>query len=311
MQPLQRLMRRPIPNVDAVTALRMTRPGFGVITLTGCWLGFALAHHSGFDVSLGPAFGVVLVALLLHAAANVLNDYHDARSGADDANEQGIFPFTGGSRLIQNGVVTLEQTRGLAGFLLGLAVPIGLWLAWQGTWILVGLGLAGLLLGWVYSAPPVALMRRGAGEVAVGLAWALLVIGADAMFRGTLDADVAWLAAGYGALIANILLINGFPDASADAMVGKRTAVVRLGRSRAVWLYAALLVMSQCLLWRAMGQGVLPVAAGWALLSGLAGGDAWRLLRRHADAPQILRAAIVRTIVAALLYGGGIALGCM
>ena len=36
-------------------------------------------------------------------------------------------------------------------------------------------------------------------------------------------------AAGFALMVAALLLINGFPDAEADARVGKRTLVVRLG----------------------------------------------------------------------------------
>ena len=311
MRPLPRPMRLLSPNIDALTALRMTRPGFGVITWVGCSLGFALAHRSGFDVSGARALWVLVVALLLHAAANVLNDYQDARSGADDANRDGIFPFTGGARLIQNGVVTPEQTWRLAVGLLALAIPPALWLIWQGSAWLLPLGLAGVLLGWAYSAPPLLLMHRGVGEVSVGLTWALLVVGADAVFRGHPDPAVAWVATGYGTLIANILLINAFPDATADASVGKRTAVVRLGPARAVWLYATFLALSQVLLLGALSQGLLPSASAWALLSALIGWDAWRRLRRHALTPHELRGAIVRTIWTAVLYGVLVAIGCL
>ena len=310
MRPHPRAMRQANPSIDAITALRMTRPGFGAITLAGCLLGFALAHRDGLAVTVWPAIGVLVVSVLLHAAANVLNDYEDARSGADAANHSGIFPFTGGARLIQNGVVTPEQTRHLAIGLLIAAVPIGLWLAWLGGWVSVWLGLAGLLLGWAYSSPPLILMHRGAGEVGVGLTWALLVMGADAVFRRHLDPAVAWVAAGYGALIANILLINAYPDALADASVGKRTAVVRLGPARAAWLYAVFLVLSQCVLVVALMQGLLPMASTWAMLSGLMGCDAWRRLRRAAQTPQDLRGAIVRTIATALLYSLLVAWGC-
>jgi 1,4-dihydroxy-2-naphthoate octaprenyltransferase len=34
---------------------------------------------------------------------NVVNDYYDHLNGTDAANVERIFPFTGGSRFIQNG----------------------------------------------------------------------------------------------------------------------------------------------------------------------------------------------------------------
>jgi 1,4-dihydroxy-2-naphthoate octaprenyltransferase len=69
---------------------------------------------SGFSAP--RALATVLLALLAHAGANVLNDYFDARNGADAANHQGLFPFTGGSRLIQNGQVSIADTGRWAAF---------------------------------------------------------------------------------------------------------------------------------------------------------------------------------------------------
>jgi len=86
----------------------------------------------------------LVLALLMHAAANVLNDYHDALNGADEANTHGLFPFTGGARLIQNGNVTLADTRQLAYALVLLLVPAGLLLAVKTGGGLVLLGLLGL-----------------------------------------------------------------------------------------------------------------------------------------------------------------------
>ena len=158
---------------------RMTRPGFLSITLVGCLLGFALAAACGcgFDVTL--AVVTVVLALLAHAGANVLNDYHDARNGADAANAQGIFPFTGGSRLIQQGLVSEEDTHRWAWVLMGLVVLGGLWLSVRSGGGLVLIGLAGVLLAWAYSAPPLKLMSRGLGELSVAAAWWLVVVGAD------------------------------------------------------------------------------------------------------------------------------------
>ena len=59
--------------------------------------------------------GVLLLGLAaiacVHAAGNVLNDVNDDRGGTDRVNEDRIFPFTGGSRFIQNEIMS---RRGLA-----------------------------------------------------------------------------------------------------------------------------------------------------------------------------------------------------
>jgi 1,4-dihydroxy-2-naphthoate octaprenyltransferase len=74
----------------------MTRPAFLTVTAVACLLGLSTATACGSGFSAPRALATVLLALLAHAGANVLNDYFDARNGADDANQQGLFPLHGG-----------------------------------------------------------------------------------------------------------------------------------------------------------------------------------------------------------------------
>lgn len=291
------------------TLLQMTRPGFLSITVVACLLGTAIAAACGHGPHLATAVATTLLACLAHAAGNVLNDYHDALNGADAANTGGIHPFTGGARLIQNRVVTPQQTRDLFRLLAFLLVAFGLLLAVRTTgWVIV-LGLAGMLLLWAYSAPPLALMDRGLGEAVIALVWALVVIGADAVQRHTVFIIPAVTAVSFGLLAANILLINGLPDAVSDAQVGKRTLAVRLGPRGAALAYLAVGVAAH--LWLAAGVGLLyqPEPAIWGLLSAPLTLAAAALLWRRARTPQRLRPAIVLTIAAANVHGLAMAAG--
>ena len=98
--------------------------------------------------------------LIAHAGVNVLNDYFDAQNSTDAAITERVFPFTGGSRFIQNGMLTPRATGAFGCLLLGLVVPAGLWLAAHSGAGLIGIGLGGLFVGWAYSAPPVQLVSR-------------------------------------------------------------------------------------------------------------------------------------------------------
>ena len=70
--------------------VRMARPGFLVVTAIGCVLGMASAQAAGAFTSAALACVTVVLALMLHAAANMLNDHADAINGADAANTQGL-----------------------------------------------------------------------------------------------------------------------------------------------------------------------------------------------------------------------------
>jgi 1,4-dihydroxy-2-naphthoate polyprenyltransferase len=278
--------------------LRMTRPGFLSLTAVACVLGFA-SGGAWSDVRIAHASAALVLALVMHAAANVLNDYEDARNGADDANTSGIFPFTGGSRLIQQGIVTIEQTRALGLTLLAIGVAGGIVLAWFTGPALLVIGLAGVLLAWSYSAPPLKLMSRSMGELAVGVAW-----------HDRISAGAGAVAFGFALLAANILLVNEIPEASADAAVGKRTSVVLVGAAGAARLYAALALITQAWLIAAVVLGIAPRGALGGLASAPFAFAACVLVVRHAAQPDRLTPAIKLTIVTALAYGLGVAAGC-
>jgi 1,4-dihydroxy-2-naphthoate octaprenyltransferase len=301
-EPTVEAFRNPLARLFAAT-----RPAFLSVTLVGCVLGLAAAHASGVALDGAAAFLTLLFALVAHAGINVLNDYYDALNGSDAANTERRFPFTGGSRFIQNGVLSLAATRVFGYALLAAVVPAGLVLAWRSGAGLVWIGLAGLAIGWAYSAPPLKLMSRGLGELAVACGWLIVVLGADYVQRGAFSLTPLAAGLGYGLHVANLLYINQFPDLKADAAAGKLNLVVRLGPDRARWLYPAILGAA-CLWLAAMViAGVLPALAAMALVSVIPGIKATLVLLRHAREPQALDPAIRATIGAALLHGAVLA----
>lgn len=280
-----------------------TRPAFLSVTLVGCLIGIASAHRDGVPFAPLQAVITVLFALIAHAGANVLNDYQDALNGADAANADRQFPFTGGSRFIQNGVLTVGQTARFACALFAVVVPAGLWLALSSGIGLIGIGIAGLILAWAYSAPPLWLASRGLGEFAIAGAWLLVVVGADFVQRGAF----AWtpVAAGlsFALLVVNVLFINHFPDRVGDEAAGKRTLVVRLGTDTAKWGYFAIALVAYGWLVLQVGRYNLPQACAAAALTLVLSFNAARQLREHASEPAGLRPAIKLTIAAANLHG--------
>ena len=283
---------------------RMTRPGFLLLTVVACALGTATAAACGCGLDLPLAAAATALAVLAHATGNVLNDLHDARNGADAANTQGIAPFTGGSRLIQNGLVTERDTGELVKALLVFLVPAGLWLALQvGSGQLLLLGAIGLALAWAYSAPPLRLMSRGLGELTVALVWFLVVVGADLVQRQQWFPIPASVALNFSGLVAALLLINGFPDAEADARVGKRTLVVLLGPTAASLWYLALVVSAHLWLVLSVMWLIPPAEALWGLVSAPLSLVAASLLWRHRRQPHRLRLALRLSVMAVLLHG--------
>ena len=300
----------PAIDLPLSTLVRMTRPGFLAITVVACLLGVASADACGHPPHVWTALATVALACLAHAAGNVLNDVHDAVSGADAANSSGIFPFTGGTRLIQQGAVSVQQTRDLAKALLLVVMPAGVLLALQTSPDVLSMGAFGLFLAWAYSAPPLALMSRGLGELAVATAWSL-VVGADAVQRGSVFIVPVLTSLSYGLLIANILLINGVPDARADASVGKATLAVRTGRRGAALMYVLLAALAHGWLAWGVWHFLHPQRAIWGMVSAPLSAATAFLLWQRVDTPERLRPAVVLTILAACVHGLGMAAGLL
>jgi 1,4-dihydroxy-2-naphthoate octaprenyltransferase len=100
------------------------------------------------------------------------------------------------------------------------------------------LGLAGLLGGFFYTAPPVKLGYRGIGEIVIAFLFGILpVYGSYYLQTGAIDVIPLFAGCVMGILIFLVILANEFPDVAADAAVNKKTLVVCFGVRRGVWLY--------------------------------------------------------------------------
>jgi 1,4-dihydroxy-2-naphthoate octaprenyltransferase len=209
--------------------------------LVGSALGFATAGT--FSLYL---FILALLAIMaLHSGANMTNDYFDHTSRNDWVN-QNPTPFSGGSRFIQQGILSQKIILLLALLALtaGAAIGILIVLLTRSVFILI-LGLIGLLGGFFYTAPPVRLGYRSVGEPVIALLFGLLpVYGSYYLQTKTIDIIPLLPAVIVGILIFLVILINEFPDVAADAAVNKRTLVVRFGISASVWIYRTALIAS-------------------------------------------------------------------
>jgi len=207
--------------------------------LVGSALGFAVAGT--FNLTLFIL--AMLAIMLLHAGANVANDYFDHLSKNDWIN-QNPTPFSGGSRFIQENILTPETILTLAITLLAAASIIGIAivLITKSIFLLI-LGIIGLTGGFFYTAPPLKLGYRCIGEVTIALLCGILpVIGSYYLQTNQIDAIVLPPACITAILIFLVILINEFPDLKADAAVNKKTLIVWLGLPASVRIYRTALL---------------------------------------------------------------------
>lgn len=275
--------------------LLATRPKFFAASVLPVLLGTAWGYKVGGQFDL-VAFTLALAAILcVHGGANVLNDVFDELGGSDPINDERIYPYTGGSRFIQNGLMSVAEMARWGSTLIGVGMVLGaVLIAMKGMTVLL-FGLAGIALATLYSVPPVQLSARGWGEAAVGLGFGVLpVCGAAWLQSGLIDGAVLLVSVPVSLWVANILLINEVPDIPADAQAGKRTLPVRLGRQGTRALYLCLHVSAVLAIALAISQGLLP----WPTISlpVLLLLAAWRASQAIVGAPESLRHGIELTL---------------
>ncbi len=120
-----------------------TRLPFLTATIVPVFLGLAAAGYER-HFSLGLAALTLLGALAVHLGLNVTNDVFDTLSGVDDVNFTPT-KFSGGSRVLQYGLVSLRQMTTLAAVFYVVAIVIGLVLVAISGLGLLWLGVAGVL----------------------------------------------------------------------------------------------------------------------------------------------------------------------
>jgi 1,4-dihydroxy-2-naphthoate octaprenyltransferase len=240
----------------------------------------------------------MLGAVFIQIGTNLSNDYSDARRGADTEDRLGPVRVTAG------GLVPPRQVLVATYVAFGLAVAAGAYLIATAGWELLLVGAASILAGVLYTGGPRPYGYEGLGEVFVFLFFGLVAV------TGSYFAQVeelTWeafvLAVPVGLLASAILVVNNVRDLETDRRAGKRTLAVRLGRSRARGLYAAMVYLAfLCapLPWL-LGSDDL---SAWLLLSWAAlplAVPVVRIVRSRSDGPS-LNGALARTGMLQLVF---------
>ncbi len=285
-------------------ALRTTRLPFLSATIVPVVLGIAIAaRHGSFDLL--TAVLTIIGASFVQLGLNVANDVFDTAQGADDAN---LTPtkFSGGSRVIQYGLVSFRQMAGIATFFYLGAGLIGLLLlALRGSPALLIIGVVGFIVSIGYTAPPLKFVYRGLGEIAVAIGFGpLMLLGAYVVqTRGALSWEPFVASLPIALLVALILYVNEIPDRRGDARAGKRTLPVRLSKPTVIAIYQVAAVAAYAIVVIGVVVGQLPIPALLALLSAPLALQVSRGLAPNYDNPYGLM-AVMGVNVKVHLYAG-------
>jgi 1,4-dihydroxy-2-naphthoate polyprenyltransferase len=198
-------------------------------------VGTALAGAEGEFRAL--AFAAALIgSIFIQIGTNLSNDYSDARRGADTEERLGPVRVTAG------GLVPPRKVLVATWLAFGIAVAAGAYLIALVGWELLAIGAASILAGVLYTGGPRPYGYEGLGEVFVFTFFGLVaVVGSYYVQTEDLAGIAVALAVPVGLLSAAILMVNNVRDIDTDRRAGKRTLAVRLGRRRAIGVFAATL----------------------------------------------------------------------
>lgn len=262
--------RMPLPAPSAIAELFKPITWFPPMWAFGCGvLASGMPLEGRVHVLLG---GVLLAGPMVCATSQAVNDWFDRH--VDAINEP--------QRPIPSG--RMPGRWGLYMALVWTLLSLGV--GWAlGPWGFAAAAL-GLVLAWLYSAPPVRLKRNGWwGNAACGLSYEGLawVTGAALMAGGWPSVPSLILAALYSAGAHGIMTLNDFKSMAGDRRTGIRSLPVMLGPARAARVACWVMAVPQVAVVALLAEWGAPAhaagVAGLLLAQGL-------LMRRFLDDPE-------------------------
>jgi len=285
-----------------IAAFYTMRPPFLVLAPVCVYLGLQISSPEKLDWSLLCL--IMVAAIAAHISVNTFNEYFDFRSGLDALTQK--TPFSGGSGALPNNHSAAPLTLAIGILSMVVVSFIGLWLAWQINWRLLPLGGVGIILivtytQWINKHPWLCLIAPGIGF------GACVVMGSAMAFGGSWDLRSSLLLLVPFSLVNNLLLLNQYPDVTADHQVGRKTFPIVYGFKLSHWVYglqaltaSGAIIIAVVLEWipqRSM-VSLLPI-----LLSGYALLGAIRYRALIALHPQYLAANVAATLLVPLMLG--------
>jgi 1,4-dihydroxy-2-naphthoate polyprenyltransferase len=283
------------PGVLAVWIQAIRAPSLSAAAIP-VLLGVAVAARAGF-FSLGRMILALVGAMAIQAGTNLINDYYDFRSGADD--EQSLGP----SMVIQRGLLSAGQVwrGGIVAFAMGAL--IGLILVYLCGWPILAIGIPSIAAGYFYTASPVSLAYVALGELTVFIFMGpAIVMGAYFVMAMHFSWTAMWASIPLGFLVAGILHANNIRDIESDERHGKRTLATMLGRAGANYELIALDIAAYAATIAAVLSHAFPWIALVVFITVPRALDQIRIMTREND-PRKLNLGLFRSIQLHMEFG--------
>jgi 1,4-dihydroxy-2-naphthoate octaprenyltransferase len=219
------------------TWAKLGRLPFHTVGVLPFVLGIVIAWSQGYALNWGLAVLSTLAVILIMLTTYLAGEYYDFDT--DSLNAQ-FNKFSGGSRVLQKGIVARRTALTVAILSAVLAGVIGLVIQFYyktGPYT-IPLGVFGLVCGYFYSSNPIRWAYTGIGEILIGICYGWLTVNTAYYLQTDTFALVPSLVAIPIAIsIFLVIFINEYPDYVSDRMSNKKNMVVRWGPDRSTMVY--------------------------------------------------------------------------
>ncbi len=214
------------------------RPKTLAAAIAPVMMGTVMAFRDG-EEHLPSAVLALAGALLIQMGTNLANDYYDFIKGTDQQDRIGPL------RVTQAGLIAPFKVKMAFILCYFLAAVCSLYLIWRGGWPILGIGVASIFFGILYTAGPCPFGHLGLGEIFVLIFFGPVAV-AGTYYVQSLEINPAVVIAGLGPglISAAILAVNNLRDLETDRRANKKTLAVRFGRSFAVAEYLLFLQLA-------------------------------------------------------------------
>jgi 1,4-dihydroxy-2-naphthoate octaprenyltransferase len=182
----------------------------------------------------------LLGGFLVQNSVNLLNDYYDYIAGIDTKTTK--TPFTGGSKIVANGLLNSSSVYKVGVISLICSILIGVFFTLTVGLLLLPILILGGISSYFYTS---FFARQYLGEFMAGLNLGpLMVLGTYFIQTGSYTLEALSIGIAPGIMIANVLFLHEFPDMEFDMAAGRKNLVTFLGRERASKLYVCFLAIA-------------------------------------------------------------------
>lgn len=193
---------------------------------------------AGSDFNWFRAALALKVAVWLQIGVNFANDYSDGIKGTDDDR-------VGPIRLVASGLASASAVKNAAFISFAIASTAGVWLSLLSSPLLILVGILAIAAAWGYTGGKNPYGYSGLGEVSVFTFFGLVATMGTYYVQTEKISVLSFIVSiPMGALSCAILAINNLRDRPKDQLAGKLTVAVRIGDSKARYMYVTLLVIA-------------------------------------------------------------------